>query len=370
MTDVERVLLWAEAMKISEATANAVIALGFDSMEALSLISAEDIAKSKIPIGQQKHLLKSVKQAFLSSEAAGSTPVGDNEVMAEDGATARAPPQIQDGGAQGNAGPSFQTGTDSYVNEVLHQLHHQQRGQPTPTTLQGTGQSPLLSNFSWQDPQVCLKSLGQQQNVQYYDIVDFANLSGSLYSNVEDRVLSNAEGGQLVFKTGPAKSKLESLNISQWSLASNAILYRLLEDRKLAIENVLDYVSYVSNIYQLFLTHDVTSVFFFDREYRKLQSVHQFRWGTNVPHIQQVFLKPKGSVHVPNKFKGTGFSGKSNFQSRNYATQSASGKEICKKFNSRLGCSFIGCKFDHVCNIPGCSQKHSASGHATVPKNY
>ncbi|CAC5371544.1 unnamed protein product [Mytilus coruscus] len=80
-------------------------------------------------------------------------------------------------------------------------------------------------------------------------------------------------------------------------MANLAILYKLLvlEEGHLAQNNILDYLSYATRTYQLFLFHDVTSVFFYDREYRRLQYLHKFRWGTDVPHIQTVFLKSKGS---------------------------------------------------------------------------
>jgi hypothetical protein len=42
----------------------------------------------------------------------------------------------------------------------------------------------------------------------------------------------------------------------------------------------------------------------------------------------------------------------------------ASGKEICKKFNSRQGCTLSACKFEHSCNMPGYGKLHSASTHS------
>jgi hypothetical protein len=38
-------------------------------MKAVSLISPEDLAKSKIPVDQIKMLMKAVKQTFLSEDA-------------------------------------------------------------------------------------------------------------------------------------------------------------------------------------------------------------------------------------------------------------------------------------------------------------
>ncbi|CAC5357523.1 unnamed protein product [Mytilus coruscus] len=40
-------------------------------------------------------------------------------------------------------------------------------------------------------------------------------------------------------------------------------------------------------------------VLFFDREYRRLQKQHNFRWGTDIPHLQSVYLRPKAMYTKP-----------------------------------------------------------------------
>ena len=82
MSDIEKVKTWTAAKKLSEA--EAVISLGFDSMEAVSLISPEGLGKSKIPVGQIKMLMKAVKQTFLSEDA---TMAEDALHSVHDGAT-------------------------------------------------------------------------------------------------------------------------------------------------------------------------------------------------------------------------------------------------------------------------------------------
>ena len=51
MTKVEN---WATAKKLSEKTAETLIELGFDSMEALSLLTGDDLEDTDIPRGQRK----------------------------------------------------------------------------------------------------------------------------------------------------------------------------------------------------------------------------------------------------------------------------------------------------------------------------
>lgn len=48
----------------SPKTADRLIELGYDSMEALSLLAEDDLGEATIPIGQIKLLLQSLKQTF------------------------------------------------------------------------------------------------------------------------------------------------------------------------------------------------------------------------------------------------------------------------------------------------------------------
>ena len=159
MSDIDKVKIWAAAKKLSEATTAAVISLGFYSMEAVALILPEDLAKSKIPVGQIKMLIKAVKQTFLSEDASHSGHAKQNQ----DGA-------IRSSG--NNVNNSTNTG-DAYVDEVLYQLQQQQQhGQPVGTAANsGRNTGFLGENISWQDPQY-IKSLANNQN-NYHDIVDF-----------------------------------------------------------------------------------------------------------------------------------------------------------------------------------------------------
>ena len=178
--------------------------------------------------------------------------------------------------------------------------------------------------------------------------------------------MSHSSTGQLIFKSGPSKPKLELISLCQWSMASLAILYKMLEEDSLSQANIIDYLYYTKMIYQLITTHDMTSVLSYDREYRRLQGRHtcKFRWGTDIPHIQTVFLKPK--MARPSKpQRGVQYQGK-------FSLHSVSGKEICKKLNSHQGCTctLSACKFKHPCNMPGCGKLHSASTHSFPhPKN-
>lgn len=349
MSQVEK---WATAKKLSAVTIAALIDLGFDSMEALSLLTEEDLSDTDVPRGQRKLLLHAVKSTFPDGAAA-------KELSAATGGINRDQPQppAEDAGQPLDTGDGRDQG--QFINDVLRQLQ-----QPTDTPV---ATSNLPGMYSWQDPQVYLKSLDSLNlgASNYLDITDFVNQS----SATEERVVSRDGEGQLIYKSGPAKPKLESLSICQWSTANLAIMNKLLQGGTLSHHSLLDYLSYTTRIYQLLSAHDTRSVFLYDREYRKLQSLHKFRWGTDIPHLQMVHLKARSAQPFQSN-QGL----KSRPNSQPYparASHNAQGVEICKRFNARKGCSVVRCRFDHACSVPGCGQAHPAFDHniPSRPKN-
>ncbi|CAC5420024.1 unnamed protein product [Mytilus coruscus] len=190
MTDMERVLTWADAKKLSEATANAVISLGFDSMEALALLEGEDLQKTKIPIGQQKLLLKSIRQSFKTEteNAPKSSNGGLPACPTIEDACAPEVTVIQDGG-NNNKNNHTSGLTDTCVGNVLNQLQQQQ----SAAGVINQGSACFNNIQSWQDPQIFIKSLGNNKsNSNYLDIVDFVMLSGVNNGDNDGRIVSES----------------------------------------------------------------------------------------------------------------------------------------------------------------------------------
>ena len=327
VTDQEAVAEWAKNHKISDECVKVLLKEGFTSMEAISLLEKEDLGP-KIPRGQNRLIWNAVSEM----KAAAAKP-DDNAHQ----------PRVQDDKPEDD----LVAGQTSYINEVLTQLQTAQSAAPTS---QQPG-IPTTSNLSWNDPQLVLKmAAGKTGLPSYYDITEFANLASAVIQ--EEVVGSSAGGAQLVWRTGKQKPKLSSLSIPQWSVANLAILSRLKEEGKLDNCATMDYLSYTTRVYQLFQRYDATSVYLYDREYRKLQAQLGFRWGTEVGHLQVIWLKEiqpqsqRTSTTNVNKTKGP---------------VTAEGKIICKLFNAKSGCHYSDCKFVHKCSRPGCVQKHSAA---------
>lgn len=361
--DIEEVTQWAASKKLSVDTVKTLLAYGYESMDALETLTPEDISKAKIPVGQMKLLLKAVRNTFRAEDA--PSPVAAQQTPNTSAETAAANSTPNDLATAVNS----ETCDDAFVRVVMDQMRASQaniaksvvpeplRNQELPPEIQG--------GYSWQDPQVHLKSLSASSNStcsNHLDIVDFVNVGGAHQS---EKVMSDNSGFQIICRSGPNKPKLENLTLCQWSTANLAILHKLVEDGVLPQAQIFDYLSHTSCIYRLVSSHELVSVFMYDREYRRLQNLHKFRWGTSVSHLAEEYLRLRNHAPgiaqtgvVPHKTKDR-LRGASTM-----ASHTAQGKEICRRFNSKNGCFIKKCKFEHVCGMPGCSAPHPISGHS------
>lgn len=188
-----------------------------------------------------------------------------------------------------------------------------------------------------------MKSAGKK-DVSFLEIVDFVDIAGA---RPVEQVLSEGNNGtQFVLKTGPMKPKLESLSVQQWSLANLAIMEKLVRDGELDKQGILDYLSHTAYMYRLMLTKEESSVFLYDREYRREQALHSFRWGTHILHLNDVCLRSR-STTVPRSRGSTVTATKS------LGSVSSTGRVICKRYNTANGCKLTECKFAHICSVSG-----------------
>ena len=381
MTDEEYLYAWAAERKISAAAMDKLIADGFTSVEAMKLVETSDLSRNKITRGQQKLIMASVQAMNkISSQIPSHTQQSDMTTASlSDEQSGRIP---SEGSAQQDNIQQCRTNDD--VHLLMHEL---QSGQfqaqrhlgsapvlnqtfsggvtlPTQDSAVNCVQSDI--SYSWNNPQVYLAAAASGKSaIPYYDITDF------VADNTEGETLIAGNSSQeVIFRSGPQKVKLENVTLAQWSVANLAILYKLAGEGKLHAGNILDYLSYTTKICQLAQKYSLISLWLYDREYRKLQASHDFRWGTEVPHLHSVHLqtrvpsrgpvKPKASRHnpIPRKtmLKAT--------------PMTLDRKVICKLYNTKSGCHFKdSCRYAHQCSQPGCYQWHSAVTH-TQPKNY
>lgn len=152
------------------------------------------------------------------------------------------------------------------------------------------------------------------------------------------------------------------MTLAQWCVANNAILYRLVSESKLNPSNMLDYISYSTKICELVQRFTLVSVFLYDRNYRELQAQNGFRWGTDVPHLQNVHLIPRIPRSTYNQTQKSDSLRPTKYQ-QTLGPLTLDGRVICKLFNTKAGCHYRECRFVHQCSHDGCHQAHSALTH-------
>lgn len=232
-----------------------------------------------------------------------------------------------------------------------HQLTPAPRVPPGAHATAAPDQAALL------DPQVYLRdrhALGE--SVRPYDIVDYVNLVPPV---TEEHVVNDSNGTQLVMRSAPRKPRLEYISVEDWCLANMRILSVMISNGGLNQNGIMDYMSYTIKICELFRTYQRVSVLQYDREYRHMQSMYGFRWGTDAPHLFNVHLVRRSDSRQLAGEKGRP------------ASSRTDGKvDVCRLFNSQRGCSYgETCRYKHVCSVAGCQQVHPRTAHSASPAN-
>ena len=359
-----------------------------------STIQMNSLAASQKQLANQtatgsSQLASQMVTATGSGQPASQAATGGSQ-LASQTATGSSQPAYQTG--SGNSQPPHQTVTgnshisqqgspaeDPYLQALrTHQLHSGQSIlQNSQSVNAGTLNSSGMNNGalfqngqgisgnmnvptieSWKDPQIYLsRAASGKSSPSHYDITDFVT------GMVEEEVVVGGNGShQVVLKSGPKKPKLENVTLAQWCVANNAILYRLVSESKLNTNNMLDYISYSTKVCELVQRFTLVSVLLYDRNYRQLQAQNGFRWGTDVPHLQNVHLIPR--IPRPNGNQPqTGGPSQPSRSHQNSGPLTLDWRVICKLFNTKAGCNYKECRYVHQCSYNECHQVHSATTH-------
>lgn len=364
LTPKDELIQFCLENNVQKGVINELLEKGFDSLNTLKLVEADDIRSQKIPIGQRKlllHLAKTLTKGAhtqIDSEQTIVQPVETGSVTQQPGDSITTAALTNTDGAMSNPNPvdAYQTLISTLINQQsqiggrVTSANTQPGGEPTATS------APQIQP-SWKDPQIHIATATGKSVSSYHDICDFVP------NNIEEELVIGGQGDQqVIVKSGPKKPKLENLSLSQWSIANLAILYKLVSEGKLVGPALMDYLSYSTKFYQLVQKCSLTSVLLFDREYRKLQADMGFRWGTDVQHLHTLHLQPRDKLSKQGIMPQSTKKGNSNVP----GNKPKVGKRdigICRNFNSDKGCTYPECRYQHTCIVPGCSQKHSATTH-------
>ena len=358
---------WCLHKGLTQPTVDRLETEGFGSVSLLCLLTPSDIPRlGRLPLAQELLL----KQLLTSLAEPGVSPVipqqqqqqqqshhhGNMTGQGIPGNLLQAPPvQASERSQQCQQTTTTPVPTTSEpaalsLHALLQQLDKNAVTQPS------VGASPVCS-----DSLLYLQQ-NRGEKVEYLDIVDF--VPGLL--TAQQKVVVPGSDGQLVFESGPRKPKLENISPHQWSAANARIMFQLINEGKLNGRGILDYLAYTVKVSQLGERYEWPTVLYYDRQYRELQSMLQFPWASDSPHLHKVYLREK-----PLKQHAKG--GRSNSAGKNIAkgpTDPNTNKEICISFNNdqRNACKYgANCRYSHVCSL--CFKLHARSEHEKNVKN-
>ena len=348
-------------------------------MEAVDLLDCDDLLQSKIPRGQQKLLLKALQKGPYSpstsatAHGSGSEAGPSGEGSGGRGESSDGRGESSDGRGEASGGRGESPGGEAAARQgdrkrrriraaddrtyavVTSRRRKTQRAsddRPAATRRHGGGGRTV---YAWQDSQIHLLSAATGKSAcAHYDVVDFIGKE-----TVEEEIVAGCHDGKHIVVKSGVKPEIETITLSQWSIANLVILYKLLGEGKLLDQGVIDYLSYTTKVYQLTQRYENVSVYLYDSEYRKMQEDHNFRWGTDIPHLHTMQLTPRAPRNNTRVPPGN----KSAHRVAPAGPVAADGRPICKMFNTHRGCGYTDCKFVHACSHKGCSQNHPAISH-------
>ena len=175
-------------------------------------------------------------------------------------------------------------------------------------------------------------------------IIDFVN---DIIPHEDERMIGNDAGGstRLLVKYGKRKPKLESVTVAQWTVANTRIMHRLISSKQLvSYDDIKSYLAYTVKVMQLCTRYTWVSILRFDDEFRQLQAFYQVPWTYDSNHLHIVHLVPRKMTNFGNASFNVGFP-----ESNNTVLTTSDGRTICKRFNTKVGCAMVWCKFAHVC---------------------
>ena len=338
---------WATEHGLSRKTTAALNKEECNNLDSLKLVTAEDINRMDIPVGQIRMLRGAVRslgnpitiidpptpqpsdqQAGPSGSQLKEPGTQNTAVLQEAGQALQEQLEGQNGNMQGAVGgeahPPRAGEGDLQGGQSVSVIP------PVPTSQGAAVCRPYMGP---EDPLLLLTAKATVNKA--LKITDFllepakSRVSRSRREQVS--FSSMAEGG-IAIKT--EENSNYYISFDEWSGANMRLAAHLLSTGGIAENKLVYYMAYTTMISDLAAQWDWGSILQFDTRYRDLQANHGFNWGTRLSHEQQQYLRPRRTTHNPKGNKG------------NKGGQDA--QQICRNYAAKGECGFGNqCKYSH-----------------------
>ena len=230
--------------------------------------------------------------------------------------------------------------------------------------------TPQAKTSSVFDPLAFDLNMLSPKPVKFRDIRDFISKSGYKREERESvDSLGTVKVGSTELSLKDSRMPLEKIRFTQYIEASLMILRAMVLEDKADMTTVLEYVAYIIKMSRLAQSFRWESLLRYDVEYRKAQAETGFRWGADSPYLFQLYLQsftgdPSKKTQGPNNQRHQQRNTPQHQRTYSNKFDPATGKIICRKFNSITGCELRGCKFRHVCL--SCNGEHTDCSRGTT----
>ena len=285
---------------MKKATIDRLIAEDFDSVDAVKLMTTDDISEMEVSRGQTRLLEKWVQS--MSEET-----------------------------------------TSPDTTSVLHE-----DDDPAATNSRSTDADLFLTSEAM-DTWNTNEDISTQPSGKVLFIHDYVS---RMSQDDHERAVCSQGGTQLILRSTRQKPAPENVSLAQWISANARIMSKLILDGDLkSSPEILDYLQYTMDFGDYAQVNELPSVMTYDHEYRRKQSTKKRKWGDDDIHLANFYLvRQRDAVRSRPPFNNA-------THPRPPRLLDNSGTEICRSFNGN-GCHRSSCVYSHVCTV--CKQ----SGHS------
>jgi hypothetical protein len=224
------------------------------------------------------------------------------------------------------------------------------------------------------DPRTLLTIKATKKKVHH--IKDFVT------DQVKSRITKKRRGDLQWTQAGDGTVSLQPIEEDQvyftqaeWGAANMRILNHLLQEGEIDRQDIEFYLTYTTMIHELASKWDWQSILAYDARYREQQAEHEFMWGFEPPHSDNLLLAPRqkeqpptwkgrynknnnhhnggnqgggGQANHKKRYRGTGPSNKQPDAKPAQEPAQANDDELCIRFLTKGKCEFgEKCKYKH-----------------------
>ena len=329
---------WAIQHGLSRKTTGTLRREEYESLAALKLMTAGDINRIDIAVGQIRILRTALRELGNPILVVDPTePPKDNgapnvSVHEED---------VEENPLEGDNNEQVLQDAGDHLALLLQPNAEEDEltNQDLPLPTSKPAQNKTTLNFSPYNPLMHLTVKAARKKALQIEQFLSETVRTRVNRKKKDHLtFTSTPGGGLTLKTDDHSSVY--VTIAEWNGANMRLCAHMLKKGMIREKELIYYMAYTAMIADLAGRYEWASILDYDVRYRELQAEHGFPWGTPHPHAEQHILIPR---HHDNGGKG-----RSQMTTANSKKKRTKINQPCRKWFARGECEFgEDCIYQH-----------------------